>query len=279
MAVDTAVPTVASKAGQLYATLAWNPVGVGLACQCSATPMSPQGTPVPPTGITSMAIGSTGSSTGNVGSYLNGYMTSLQAWAINPVQPPIAAALLYDRLMFFDNFQNINTVDVNNTLQSGFKWYVSHVWPNATNPGNTGGYRNPTGPPTNPNALFLTGITGATMSTSALQIIDDNSFSPPGTGATAYYNYAISSAAYQGPSGLTYQGFAVNAPTGAYISANFAFNIAQAVLGGGYPAFWSRALSSLITSNNTTYVEPDFSRGDVPQSGTGTISPLMNLHD
>lgn len=44
-----------------------------------------------------------------------------------PAQPAAAALYGFNRLTFFDDFTSINTIDVNNTLQPGFNWYMRNL--------------------------------------------------------------------------------------------------------------------------------------------------------
>jgi hypothetical protein len=56
------------------------------------------------------------------------------AWshgAAVPVPDP-AAQWGYNTRTFFDGFDSISTIDINNTQAPGFKWYLANGWPNAS---------------------------------------------------------------------------------------------------------------------------------------------------
>lgn len=51
-----------------------------------------------------------------------------------PAQPAAAKLYGYNTLTFFDDFTSLSTIDVNNTLQPGYNWYVSGQRAGAGNP-------------------------------------------------------------------------------------------------------------------------------------------------
>lgn len=51
----------------------------------------------------------------------------VRSTASYPVQPAAANSWGYNNLTFFDDFDDLSSIDVNNTLQPGFKWYAQDV--------------------------------------------------------------------------------------------------------------------------------------------------------
>lgn len=49
-----------------------------------------------------------------------------------PGTPNIAAAYGYNNLLMFDDFNNLGTIDINNTLNPGYNWYVQYLQTNAS---------------------------------------------------------------------------------------------------------------------------------------------------
>jgi len=60
-----------------------------------------------------------------------------------PSQPAVASSWGYNALTFWDDFLTTGTIDVNNTCQPGYNWYVQSTLPQSAS--NPGGYVGPTG--------------------------------------------------------------------------------------------------------------------------------------
>lgn len=65
------------------------------------------------------------------------FPTSFWGGAINSAQPPVAKMWGFNTNTFFDDFLSLNTIDIHNTFNPGFNWYVTEI-PNTFPPyGNT----------------------------------------------------------------------------------------------------------------------------------------------
>jgi hypothetical protein len=121
---------------QSGAGISWNGSGRnlnlrGYTTATDATAMTPSGT---------IHIGSLSGSS----AFLNGRMTLIAAGTTklsstalaadlidgSPIIPPQALAWGYGTNTFLDKFKSASTIDVNNSITSGFNWYTNNAWAN-----------------------------------------------------------------------------------------------------------------------------------------------------
>jgi hypothetical protein len=121
-------------------------------------------------------------------------------------QPAPAAAYGFNTLALYDDFDSINTIDINNTLQPGYKWYVSQL---------------------NAKASQFNVMPASAISVAG-SILTLNLPNLPGL--------ALGSTGYIPGTPPTPIGFAAK-NTGGYYEIRMAFN-PNLYTGNGWPAFW-----------------------------------------
>jgi hypothetical protein len=182
------------------------------------------------------------------GSFAGDGVSGIDLWRLSLL--PLAAWDLQART-FFDDFNSISTIDVNDTRAAGFNWYVRNAWPNAH-----GGIT--TAPKTQPGDI--------TVSNSILTLLTDRSLIGEG----------LNTAADNGSGG-----FVGNVFYPPFLMESVAsFNPANA-LGAGSPAISPVALMStdlqFLLANTEPFVEIDVCKANA--TGAGTIAPQQTVHD
>ncbi len=168
---------------------------------------------------------------------------------IYPAQPAPAVAQGYNRLTFWDDFNSLSTIDVNNTLQPGYNWYVqmhAGIYPD--------------------DIIDIIPASALSISNSVLTI-----------NYTGTNQAILTQVGYIGKTGTRQVGTAI-APTGAYWECRMAFDPALAAIGSfNWPAFWM--WDNQITLNNADftnwsgrYTELDFMEWLPTGPGTGAYS-------
>jgi hypothetical protein len=156
------------------------------------------------------------------------------AWAIN-------------NRTFFDDFNDISTIDVNDTRAPGFNWYVHNLFPN-TNRLDFGWSTNPPSGPTPPHNISV----ASSICTLTAHPADPN----PG------WESQLWSVSYTGDLGggtHGYQGLVIQTPVFAEASFGYdaaTFNLLQATQAGTV-AFWLASLECLIGTAVTHFPEID----------------------
>jgi hypothetical protein len=147
-----------------------------------------------------------------IGNFGNG--STAAAASSGPAQPAAARSAGFNKLTFYDDFTSLSTIDVNNTLQPGFNWYVQ--WPETFN-----------------SSLPLTiwppscfSISGSVLTFSPTDQISGGSK----TGGE------LVSAAFLG-TGPQYVGNLIK-PTGFYAESYIQFGTSPGLSNNWFPAFW-----------------------------------------
>jgi hypothetical protein len=174
------------------------------------------------------------------------------------VIPPQAYDAGFRKLVFFDDFNTIKTIDVNGTGAPGYNWYTRQV--------------------------FGSQYTQAITPTPASWLSLNNSILTLKTNNPAIGGFELQSIGYAG--GGTYvKGFTLAPGNGAYLEVSAAFNPALsygAVDARPWPIpLWIQDLAGTIALLNGTsqahYIEYDLY--ECIPSGAGTCANNMNAHD
>lgn len=151
--------------------------------------------------------------------------------------PPQAVAAGYTRLAFSDEFATADSIDIHNTGQPGFKWYLAR----------------PFGYPPSPASTV-------SVADGVLTIESDN-----------HSNMGILSTRQTGSG---WDGFAVTG--GAYFEASIAFDPnVQSAVPRGWPSFWTMDAGHLY-SNSWPYIELDFFEYDTQWKGKDTYGAAIH---
>ena len=147
-----------------------------------------------------------------------------------PPQPTPAITWGYNNLAFFDHFDSLSTIDVNNTLQPGFNWYTQSL---------QGVMSFQNGSPT---TYFNENPDSFAIADSVLKFNPTNS-NPNGN--------MIWSAGYTGTPSPHFVGKTFTS-TGAYFEAKFAFD--PTLTSSNFPSWWAwNKEIPLNSANNTPY--------------------------
>jgi hypothetical protein len=130
-----------------------------------------------------------------------------------PAQPSAAATWGYNHCVVFDDFNDLSTIDVNNTLAPGYNWYMTQ--PSAP-------WFSPDGNP----------ATGTTLAPSCVSIGNSILTVNPNVTHGSY----LTSAGYTGETGARYTGWQVPA-TGFYTEVSMAFDPSRTTAQFGPPIF------------------------------------------
>lgn len=152
-----------------------------------------------------------------------------------PEPHPDAAAFGFTRCTFFDDFNDTSTIDMANTGNPGFNWYLSNAWPNAvTDAAGWAGIKTNSATPTSE----------ISVSNSILKITRPATANP--------YGYCLNSACANG-SGFTGNVFG----GGFYLQAKVAADQTISYAGsGGWPGLWSADID-FFTGSSTSMIELD----------------------
>ena len=162
--------------------------------------------------------------------------------------PAPALAVGYCTQAFYDGFDSINTIDVNNTGGLGFKWWTRSTWPNfpAT---------------TTPSSMISVASSAVTLHNSA-----------------NVYGIGLSSAFWNGGGG--YNGFAVDASKGFYAECRMSYdpNVSSGSGAVTWPAFWAMPVE--WSANGTRpYVEHDFFEALPGDGNPWHVNPAFTTHE
>lgn len=172
-----------------------------------------------------------------------------------PSVPAPAAAWGFNTLPFDDEFDSISSIDVNNTLAPGFKWYVqSYLFG------------------THPNQLYVVNSASFSVSSGVLTYNPNNC--SPSCGVTGGNIYSVGWVPGSPP---TYVGNTIQ-PTGFYAEARIAYDPSLAPASGNrwFPAFWLWDKSILLKeADSLSYGGAHYTEFDVfeatPNGGGGSV--------
>lgn len=153
-----------------------------------------------------------------------------------PSVPALASAVGFNSLTFWDGFDSVKTIDVNNTLQSGYNWYLT----------------NTIIPQDNPDGSQALGTTQAPSSISVSNSIMSFTPSQPSGGW-------LTNTGYTGNSGTRYVGTPISA-TGGYFECLMQFDpffitppLNFSFPNNFWPAFWMQdAIQGLHINDQNT---------------------------
>lgn len=170
--------------------------------------------------------------------------------ASSPAIPAAAASYGFNTLTFYDDFNSLSTIDVNNTMQPGYKWYVQSLV--------LGTY------PT--NTLIAFAPSSFSVASSILTYTPNTPVGDPNSGGNIYC------AGFK--SDNTFVGNTI-APTGWYAECRMSYDPSK-VSGNWFPAFWMWDKSIMLNSaTNTAYGTHRYSEFDIFESygtsGTGYV--------
>lgn len=180
-----------------------------------------------------------------------------------PSQPGIAKTWGFNTPVFWDDFNSIATIDVNNTLAPGYKWYMT----------------NTKIPQDSPDGTQAAGVTQAPSSVSVANSV--LTFTPSaGSGGW------LTTTGYTGNSGTRYVGQPI-AATGGYFEAKFSYNpnftpAASFSFPFQYwPGFWIEDINLWLSINDgvaagRNLAELDFFEGF---GGSGQSNTAFEVHD
>lgn len=243
------------------AGLAWDGSGGALAINGSSSVTDTQAR----TPATTFHIGSiSGSSNfldGNI-SRIVAYPTKLSdallatSTFINPTVPSVASARSFTTLAFYDNFSSTSTIDLGDTLASGFKWYIHNTFPANAGGANSGWATEPS----TPSNLFWIGSGYLTLSNAV------PAQHPVGVGLMTC-----------GTKGSA-PGYVGNAFSGGfYAEVMMSFDPAKALAGlAAWPVWWTVTTEEL-TGAVTHF--PELDGYEALPSGTGTFNSNVTIHD
>lgn len=168
-------------------------------------------------------------SSGNGANALNGYITSLVAFAIDSTQPP-DTTFYFNSTTFSDNFTSLSEVDLADTANAGFNWYLRNAWPNSL----LNSYK--TLPSSDPTGVVLNG------SGNGFQLSKGSHFN-------------LASACTDGANGFHGRTFS----GGGYFECSMNYDPTQALTSDIiWPAFWSLGVAHLEGLGGAVYDELDF---------------------
>jgi hypothetical protein len=150
-----------------------------------------------------------------------------------PVQPAAAATWGFNTPIFWDDFNSLSTIDVNNTLTPGYKWYMRYVQGTNVNGGNP----------------IVSPPSSVSVANSIL------TYTPPSSGG---WLTTMGCAGSLGSISLVGDNMA---PQGAYFECSMQYNVSQAQ-NPWWPAF-------LLFDNNLTLAQPN--NLTFPSNGYGEI--------
>lgn len=230
--------------GELTSSVAWNSNGIGLWSNGGIVPIGSASTV---SAITTESIGSTGAG----GSFLNGY---LEQMIVSPTTGtagtnPMALAV-YNNPVFVSDFtvDGLSSIDLNNTHNPGYKWYLNGAFPNAAVTSYT------TQVTQIASYITLNGSNGITINQTNNGI------------------KALTTVADNGSGGLVGTTF-----TSGYIQCVYSFDVTLATVGGAWPTCWTKGSIFIVDPSATVNTELDL--GEAFPTGNGTISFLMGIHD
>lgn len=171
----------------------------------------------------------------------------------NPAQPAGAASYGFNNLIFQSEFDSINEIDVNNTLQPGYKWYVQSLV--------VGTY------PTNTKLIFPSSC--FSISNSVLTFNPSNPLGGTPDGGSIY------SAGFKNDN--TFIGNTI--PKGGfYAECRMSYDPTLSTIGRSwFPAFWMWDKSIVLNSaTNTPYSGNRYSEFDVFEAATGSGTTTPN---
>ena len=273
---ETDSPAVGRWADPNCLGVAWSSAGRtlvldGMSAATDSVPMTPS---------TAGYLGSTGGTTNfcncfiqSVAVYSNTALSAGQLAALTPQGKPHipaqAVALNFTNAGFFDEFNTINTIDVNNTLAPGFHWYTKNQWVNMNTTYQPGYAQAATCPPTGPGNYAVT---------NGILLFNNigNAGCPVSGGGLGFgLNTAAST-----PTGNGYvgQGFA----GGFCAQYRFAASVADSTGGEnfvGWPIIWETPIEPLLGTANH-FTEWDMMEWFPGSGGPGTVEPdASTVHD
>lgn len=163
-----------------------------------------------------------------------------------PNPNPDAVSLGYTTCTFFDDFNSITTIDVNNTGASGYNWYVKNTWPNAVS--NASGWEDIyTASPT-PSSSISVSNSILTLNKTSRGAISELMLQTgyPANGGSTYLGQSFSG------------GFYMEAKVSTDITlapANWSINTSSSY---GWPIVWSFPTNYFLGVQKPAYDELDF---------------------
>lgn len=184
-----------------------------------------------------------------------------------PLQPEVAGRYGFNKLIFYDDFNDYSTIDMGNTAVAGFNWYLKRRWPLMTENNNWVGVR--TDPAFPPQYITVAG--------SVLSLTSDTPYTGPipytGVGSFGVTTgLCIQSAA---SSGASYVGTVFTPPF--YVETRMKFTSSLANFGSySWPAFWTVDMRALL---GTTLLYTDTGFYEHLPNGAGDAGLLYATHD
>ena len=176
--------------------------------------------------------------------YLDDIYTGLKdgrtiAFQAPPAFDPVPRAPAGFKLIFNDEFNDIGTIDVNNTQNDGFKWYVKGMW----------------FPPTAPSMYE---IQKTSKGAKGVLVIKDAPVNISWNFSTTFYD----DAAKEG-----YRGTVFVPGKGIYYEARIAFDDIEHITTKGWPGFWSGTMPVATRPRNMNPPPWSFSPQNNPMPG------------